>query len=765
MTKKVKSLFFFLFLSVFCIGQKRKVIVVDEYYQPIPFYALELQSKKFLSNAVGEILLDSTLIDSTLILRNDSLIKNDYHPTIKLSFTSYQNLALVRDLCKNSSGVNLSSFAPFKYDAYNKFFISSRELKTGINWFNDKILSKAKFKVQQTNDDRHIVLSESISNREYLDPLHEEEVVKWSQLSGVDQALFLTLNSQLQSIDVYKKHIKILSAKYVNPFHREATSGYHYSIVDSLYKESDELIKIAFYPKRFSRFESVKGYAWISTSHKAITALYLEPFHSRKMKPSYAIEFKKKEEHYIPAIVRTTLVLDNISSSNLTITANQISYITGFEKLESLHKYNFSDLALTYSDQEYKNLQRTVPLTLTDSNTYKYFENGEKLKINNALKWGENLYFGKVYTKYFNIHLPELITFNRHEKFRLGLALSSNDKLSEHFTLKGNLAYGFGDNKWKYGIETNAIALDNHRLELFAKYSDDIVESGKADRTITEKFHSSEMLRQFQLGIFDRQQGFSFKVRSKPMKYFTTEVDFNTYKDTPLYNYSYKGENSFNVRELNFHFRFAYGERYFRFYNERISFKSKYPILWLHLDKSIANSNINFFRTEVRARYTHEFIINGTSKIEFVGGKYFGDLPYFKLFNGLGAARMKSSTHGAFETMEYNEFTADQYAILFLSHDFGYFNLTQNKTFRPKLELAFNYGLGTLSKPEDHQHQTLVGFNKGYSEAGLAVNDLLLFYPAGIKIGLGVSFYHRLSYRHSTFGENSIFKFTLGFVV
>lgn len=740
-------------------------VLVDQHYQPIPFYKIKTSTGFVLTNSLGEFWQRHTKGDSAKTTFKDTVRIVDYALTTKLSFTKYEDLEHIKSLCKNSKNINLKSLAPFKYQAYNKFYIGSRELTSGVNWFNEQVLSKFKYKVKQSDSTRHLILSESLSEREYIDPLNEIEVVKWSKLSGIDKPLFLSLNSQLQTTDIYDQNIKILNAKYVNPFNRMAVLGYHYSFTDTVVVNGLELIKINYHPKRFSRFESIKGFAWFSPADNAILYLYAEPYQLRKMKSSYAIEFKKENEKIIPSIVKTTLVLDNVSSSNITITANQITYITEFSTDVEIKKSKFSDLALTYNDPMLKHANTPVPLTATDSNTYDYYAGGKNVKINSALKWGENLYFGKVYTKYASVNLPELITYNRYEKLRLGLSVSSNERLSKMIELNGRFAYGFGDKRWKYASGFKITALDNHRLELGASYADDLIEAGGLEQNITERFNNSEILRQFQLQFFDRQERINFYAQSRPLLYLTTLFSVNLFKDTPQYNYTYKGASTFKVNELNLSLRYAFGERYFRIYDERISFKSKYPIVWLHVDQSFGNSSITYSRLQLRARYTKDFIINGTSKIELIAGNYSGELPYFKLFNGLGSAELRSTIRGAFETMNYNEFTADKYAVLFYSHDFGYFNFTKNRTFRPRIETAINYGIGKLSRPNNHEGLDLKGFEKGYAEAGLVINDLILFYPGGIKIGVGVSFYHRLSYRYPTFGENSILKLSLGFIV
>lgn len=752
-------------------SQMSVVRLVDDKQQPLSFYKISVEGVDYLSNILGEIQLDSAAKKKLQLGAHqagvsDTLRGFSHAINTKLNHTSVETSRLINQIYRARRSFELTQYAPYSYTASNKFYITSNEMAKGATLLN-KLLERTKLRVNSVEKDRHLVLTESVSERDYLDPLNEKEIVKWSKFSGIDNSLFFSLNSQLQTTDIYQEYLKIVSTKCVNPLHRAAHSGYQYLIKDTLRIGTDQFAQVFFYPKTFSRFESIKGFVWVNLLDYSILALHAQPYYSRKMESSYSVMFIKTKGQNIPKNIRTSLVLDNVSSANLQIVATQLTQISGFRSPVILIKKEFSDLALDYQLNERDSTKRTIELTPKDSNTYDFFAKKTDLKISRTLKWGERFYFGQVHTKYFEVHLPELITYNEYEKLRLGLKLSTNETLLKKTTFTGKLAYGFGDQDFKAGFGVHQVLLDNHRLELKLHYDDDLYEAGRLDRTLVNRFNNSEITRQFRLQFFDRQQGWHLSAYTRPMRYLTAQMTLSSYQNTPKYTYQYRQENEpFEIRELKLNIRYAFGERYFRFYNERISFKTQYPIVWLTLEKSLANSDFDYTRYQLRLRYTKNFILHGTSKIELVAGQFFGDLPYFKLFNGLGAGSLSAESKGAFETMDYNEFAADQYAVLFFTHDFGYFNYSKNKTFRPKLETSFNYGIGQLSNQNDHTGIAVRPFGRGYAEAGVAINDLLLLYPGGVKIGLGVSFYHRLFYyRRDTFRENSIFKLALNFLI
>ena len=97
-----------------------------------------------------------------------------------------------------------------------------------------------------------------------------------------------------------------------------------------------------------------------------------------------------------------------------------------------------------------------------------------------------------------------------------------------------------------------------------------------------------------------------------------------------------------------------------------------------------------------------------------------------------------------FQTMGIYEFTADQHASLFFTHNFGAL-LFKSKVdwFKPELILVQNIGFGSLSNPKNHQIADLQTLDKGFYESGVVINNLWLRKFIGFKQGSGLGIFRR----------------------
>ena len=111
--------------------------------------------------------------------------------------------------------------------------------------------------------------------------------------------------------------------------------------------------------------------------------------------------------------------------------------------------------------------------------------------------------------------------------------------------------------------------------------------------------------------------------------------------------------------------------------------------------------------------------------------------------------------------MRMDEFTADRYMALFLSHNFGKL-LFRSKFFSPEPELVTNLGVGQLQHPENHVKDGIKSYEKGYYESGIVMNKML-------RLGLtdvGLAWFYRYGpYSLPTFNENSAWKLVFHFAL
>jgi hypothetical protein len=108
-----------------------------------------------------------------------------------------------------------------------------------------------------------------------------------------------------------------------------------------------------------------------------------------------------------------------------------------------------------------------------------------------------------------------------------------------------------------------------------------------------------------------------------------------------------------------------------------------------------------------------------------------------------------------------DEFTADRFASVFISHNFGKL-LFRSKHFNPEPELLTNLGIGSLSHPENHIREGIKGYEKGYFESGVAINKILRL---GVT-DIGFAWLYRYGpYSMPTPKENMAWKLAFQFVL
>jgi hypothetical protein len=89
------------------------------------------------------------------------------------------------------------------------------------------------------------------------------------------------------------------------------------------------------------------------------------------------------------------------------------------------------------------------PLTVRDSATYRMIDSIEHVQdlIRNS-KITEVIATGNIPLGPMNLDYKKLIGYNNYEGLRLGLGLSTNQKIGSFYSLGGHFSYGFKDKNW-----------------------------------------------------------------------------------------------------------------------------------------------------------------------------------------------------------------------------------------------------------------------------------------------------------------------------
>jgi hypothetical protein len=383
---------------------------------------------------------------------------------------------------------------------------------------------------------------------------------------------------------------------------------------------------------------------------------------------------------------------------------------------------------------------------------------------------------GKITFGYVDAYLDNIFKVNHYEGLRLGLKLSTSGKVSQWFRISGYGAYGLKDKKWKYGADGTLIFDRFRDFNLKAGFYDDVDEAGADTKFRQERnLLNPERFRDFMIERMDHTRSYNVNISSRILKYMTLGTGFAVYARNPLYDYQYvvaSSENisvtssNFNFTETSLSLRYAYGEKFLKNSRSAISLGTDYPIVQfsiVHGFNNLLGGQFQYNRYDLKINKSLFIKYFGTTSFTLFAGLIDRDIPYVNLYNS-NASFIRSFTFyspGSFATMRMNEFLADRYASIFISHNFGTLLFT-SRHFKPEPELVTNLGFGLLSHPENHRLTGIRSYEKGYFESGLVINKILRL---GIT-NVGFAWFYRYGpYAMPTAKENMAWKIAFQFIL
>lgn len=642
-------------------------------------------------------------------------------------------------------------------------------------------------------DKQHLFIMESVVKRSFMFPSDNYNKVIASRVSGFSDPLFVFLISQLQSTSFYNEVIKILDKNYINPISTGSTSKYYFQIQDTIVEPYpfDTTYVISYRPLLNTNFDGLKGTISISTNGYAIRNVIANPARDEGL---FSIKIQQlynfiDSTHWFPVQLNTDITLknssisiDSTSKTQLKVTGRAKSYISHVDFNPRLKRNQFGALEIdvqpdagSQTETSWKNY-RNDSLSDREIMTYHVIDSiGRAKNFDNLTRKVNALMNGKLTFGYLDLYLDNLFKVNRHEGLRVGLKLSTSDKVSRWFKVGGYGAYGFHDKKFKYGADGTIIFNQTRSFLLKASFADDVDEAG-ADDFFTEgrNLLNPEMFREILVSRMDRTRRYKAEISSRLFKYLTLETAFSVFNRLPLYNYQYVLNSSDNIVVSSSDFRFteasvlmryAFGEKFLKNNSTLVSMGTRFPIVQFaatHGFNSLLGGQFKYNRFDIKISKSFYTKYIGTTSFTFSAGIVDGDIPYVNLYNAKASfISFNLYSPGSFATMRMNEFTSDRYASLFFAHNFGKL-LFRSKYFSPEPQLVTNFGVGSLHHPENHiKDSEIKSFPKGYIESGIVLNKIIRLGVTDLGFGW---FYRYGPYALPTPNENMAWKFAFQFV-
>jgi len=614
-------------------------------------------------------------------------------------------------------------------------------------------------KSHETFSDREFMLIESASRRSFRQSHDLREEVLLNRISGTKKLPLVAIATEAQPFSFYQEEVVIFDQSFLNPISKNSTKKYFFNLTDTLYQQQDTVFIISFQPKKGKNFNGLEGILYINTNQYAIQNVIAKPD-----KKEHLIDFEITQkyqwvnnEHWFPEQLLFEMETEAVGISFVGMKIYGRTYVDEVSLNPPLDKKLFKQgEEVVVSEDVYSRddslwqLYRREALTTKEARTYEIVDSIFEEK--NLDKWFTLIEFlGKERIKIgpVDMDIGKLINGNPSEGLKLGLGLATNESFSKHIEVGGYGIYGFSDKRWKYG---------GHFGIFFDKYRDN-----RLDFVYRNDLHTPAEPKFIQRGDFisfgqfanirDAIISKSIRLQSYPIKYLRFNAKLSQQALQPLYDYQFAREATtlpYNFTELNIGFRYAFNEKFIRFFGRRFNNDSQFPILELQYTKGFdgfLKGQWEYSKLLFSLSHTFRRKALGETEYRIEAGYINNVIPYTKLFSSFGlGAGYRGFTLGisqGFQTMEFYEFISDRFVHLFFRHDFGTL-LLKSKKFKPNIVIEHNLAFGSLQNPEVHQDITFKTLEKGYFEGGLIIENLLrIQYLKIAYIGLGAGMFYR----------------------
>ena len=703
---------------------------------------------------------------------------------------------------KESDGMRYRSY---RYTSYSKMVV---DIALDSAVLNDTArmaaLDTSERKAHEFSQKQHLFLMESATKKSFIPPATAREEVLAMRVSGLKDPSLLAMAAQTEAFSIYDPDIRISEKVYLGPLAPASTSKYRFNLEDTLYQGTDSVYVISYRPRKGTKFNGLKGLLYIHTAGYAVQNVTAEPveregasvrfqqLHARiPVRSSNAEDVGRRaqsdrgvETKWFPVQLNTFFYFDkgNVSVNGLGPQGVQWVYLKDIEVDAGISRKDvrgpefIADRMDTRQDDAYWKQWRVDTLDARDLKTYATIDSiGEKLHFDRKLKALDALTTGRLPIGPFDLPLNRLINYNGYEGFRLGAGLSTNDKVSRYGSLGGYFAYGFADERWKYGGDLTIKPLYGRDMHLKLSYENDASEmGGVAFAGYRPRFlspdHQAELARLIYVDRMDRIERFAaqalVRMSSSTKVWLGTErtqrMNMIGYRYVePLGDGITRYRDEFLVGAITADVRWAFREKIARLAHREISMGTKYPVVHVQAMRAVKGlwgGEWDTWRVQAMIEKKFRIRLLGNLSVRLLGGLGDPNAPMPFLFNlrgTNGSSDLLLSADNTFETMRPNEFLADRYATLHVRHSFGNL-LFKTKRFKPVPVLLTSVALGDLERPENHQGLAFRDMEHAYIESGFRID--------GIFMGLGAGVFYRYGiYSLPDQADNFVFKLSASF--
>ncbi|NRS88973.1 hypothetical protein HNQ02_001893 [Flavobacterium sp. 7E] len=729
------SLFLLMTIATSLFGQtKVSGVILDKDNLPIPFanVAFKGSSEGIVSNEDGRFYLESpstyTVLTVSSVGFNDREINLlqavSYNLKVKLGETETLNevviftgktskkdnpaLDILRKIWERKRKNGLYQFDQYQMEKYEK-------VEFDMNTIDSAFMKNKLFKGMEFIFD-HMDTS-SVTGKTYLPIFINEtlsEVYGNNKLKKVKEKLNANKNSgfsdnqQILSFvkdlysdyDIYNNHLTFFDKSFTSPLSKTGIDVYNYILRDSAYIDKKWCYNIVFYPRRKNEL-TFKGDFWVNDTTYAIKKINMAVTRSANI--NWVKEIYIEQEFDVQNDSVFLLTRDYMMSDFALNKKEGSKGVYGKRTtLYDSHKFNIEKPAAFYKEEvnyidndvynrsdEYWDENRFENLNKDEKGIYKMLDTLQTVKkFKNLYNLASILGSGYMQFGHFD-YGPIFSTFgyNEVEGVRLRVGGRTYFGPNDAWRLQGYTAYGFDDNKFKYGLSGKWMIDKKKRIIISGGNRRDIEQIGASLTTTNDvlgrSFASSSLFSTGSNGKLTNINLTNVGIEMEPIKNLTFQTGFS-YRTLEAASDSFSldyytdtantvVENRVKQSEVNFQVEFTPNRKTIGYGVERSDVDSpfsRFYVNYSHGFKGLLGSDFQYDRLQLY--YKQPIIIGplGRSNVIVEAGKTFGTIP-LGLMSVIPGNQTYFTIENTFSNLNFYEFVTDQYATVQWEHNFG----------------------------------------------------------------------------------------------
>lgn len=633
--------------------------------------------------------------------------------TGKTSKKNNPAIDILRKIWENRRENGVKKFEQYRYDKYEKLEF---DLNTIDSAFMESNLFKGmEFIFEQTD-------TSNVTGKTYL-PIFineaysqvfgdnilkaEKEILQGNKNSGFEnnQTLIAFVKDLYSEYDVYDNYLKFFDKSFTSPLSRTGIDVYNYVLQDSAFRDNKWCYNIVYYPRRKNEL-TFKGDFWVNDTTWAIKEINLQASKSANLNWVREVYIEQKFDvlnDSIFLITRDYFMSDfsfrkkekakGVYGKRTTLYDNYVFDIPKDKKFysEQVDPYRYE---VYNRPDEYWKEKRMESLSKDEKGVYKMLDTLKTIpRFKRLYNLTATLASGYYQVGDFDVGpVFSIFGYNEAEGLRIRLGGRTYFGQNDPWRLEGFGAYGFGDDRFKYGISGKWLLDRRSRLTVFGGNRRDVEQTGasltSSNDVLGRNLASSSLIS---VGSNDRLSRINLSTVGfdiEPWKNFVVRItgSYRTLKSaTETFSIDYKvldddGKFTGEIRselqqpEIEIALFYTPHRKTSGYGVERTIINdgnfSSFYLGYGYGMKKIMGGDFEYKR--LQAYYSRPWNIGGLGRLfsTVEVGKTFGAVP-LSLLNPIPGNQTYFSIYNTFTQLDYYEFVSDTYTSLYLQHNFG----------------------------------------------------------------------------------------------